>query len=236
MPRPYEKLFLHIEKIEEKIGYIFKNKNTLALAFIHRSFFHENQNSLEGHNERLEFLGDSVLGLLIAEHLYTILPLDAEGHLSYLRAHLVEATTCAQFVQKLGLAEFILLGRGEEIQEGRKKISIQADFFEALLAAIYLDGGLESAKQFFWSCFADDIAMLVKKPSSNWKAELQEVIQRKHQVLPLYKVLQEIGPDHSKTFSVGVFLEDKLLGTGMGSSKKEAEQNAAKSALEALEG
>lgn len=230
----YQKFLLNIEKIEAKIGYAFQNKKILTLAFTHRSFFHENQSMLEGHNERLEFLGDSILNLLIAEYLYASLPEEAEGQLSYLRAHLVEATTCAQFIQKLGLSEFILLGRGEEIQEGRGKISIQADLFEALLAAIYLDGKLEAAKHFFWSCFSDDIALLVKQPNENWKAKLQEVVQRKHQKLPVYKVLQETGPDHNKTFSIGVFLEEKLLGSGIGSSKKEAEQSAAKQALEGL--
>ena len=235
MSAAHQKFLLYIEKIEEKIGYAFQNKNILTLAFTHRSFFHEHQAELEGHNERLEFLGDSILNLLIAEYLYTSLPQEAEGQLSYLRAHLVEASTCAQFIQKLGLAEFILLGRGEEIQYGRNKVSIQADLFEALLGAIYLDGKFESAKSFFWRCFAEDIEVLVRQPNANWKASLQEVIQRKHQKLPVYKVLQETGPDHNKTFSVGVFLEDRLLGSGQGSSKKEAEQNAAKQALESIQ-
>lgn len=235
MITPYQKLLNQVNVIEERIGYSFKNKDILTLSFIHRSFFNENRGEAKEHNERLEFLGDSVLGLLIAQYLYEAFPEDPEGQLSHLKANLVEATTCAKFVQKLGLAEFILLGKGELMQEGRSKESIQADLFEALLAAIYLDGGIDAAKQFFWVHFADEIAQNIQKPVRNWKAELQEVLQRNHQKLPLYKVLSEHGPDHNKIFEVGVFLENNLLGSGIGSSKKEAEQSAAEQALPSLE-
>ncbi|MBS0627144.1 MAG: ribonuclease III [Verrucomicrobia bacterium] len=235
MIRPYQKLLEQVNIIEERIDYTFKNKNILTLSFVHRSFFNENRSDTPEHNERLEFLGDSVLGLLIAEYLYGTFPEESEGQLSHLKATLVEAATCAKFVQKLGLAEFILLGKGERMQDGRSKESIQADLFEALLAAVYLDGGMEAAKHFFWSHFAEEIALHVQKPVRNWKAELQEVLQRTYQKLPLYKVLKEQGPDHNKIFEVGVFLEETLLGSGIGSSKKEAEQSAAKQALHARE-
>lgn len=228
---PYQKLLEQVSSIEERIGYPFKNKNILTLAFVHRSFFNENRRETLEHNERLEFLGDSVLGLLIAQYLYESFPEEPEGKLSHLKANLVEASTCAKFVQKLGLAEFILLGKGEKMQDGRSKESIQADLFEALLAAVYLDGGMDAAKEFFWKHFSEEIAEFVQKPLRNWKAELQEALQRNYQTLPVYKVIREQGPDHNKIFEVGVFLEEEHLGSGFGGSKKEAEQNAAQEAL-----
>ncbi len=235
MLTPYQKLLDQIDSIEERIDYSFKNKKFLTLSFVHRSFFNENRSETPEHNERLEFLGDSVLGLLIAQYLYETCPEEPEGRLSHLKANLVEASTCAKFVQKLGLAEFVLLGKGEKMQDGRSKESIQADLFEALLAAIYLDGGMEAAKQFFWTHFSEEIAQHVQKPGRNWKAELQEVLQRSYQKLPIYKVINEQGPDHNKIFEISVFLEDIQLGSGLGASKKEAEQNAAKQALHVWE-
>jgi len=227
----YEKLLEETSLIEDKIGYVFQNKHILALAFVHRSFFNENRTDTPDHNERLEFLGDSVLDLLISEYLYLTFPEEPEGQLSYLRAVLVDAATCAKFVQKLSLTDFILLGKGERMQEGASKESIQADLFEAILAAVYLDGGLEPSKKFFWSHFEEEIAGYIAKPAHNWKAKLQEAFQKEYQKLPVYRVLSEQGPDHNKNFEVGVFLEDVLLGSGSGSSKKEAEQNAAEKAF-----
>ena len=142
---------------------------------------------------------------------------------------------CAQLVKKINIIEFILLGKGEKMNAGRNKESIQADLFEAVLAAIYLDGGMDAVKVFFWSHFTEEITSCLKDPFRNWKAELQDHFQKTYQKLPLYKVLSEQGPDHSKRFELGVFLEERLLGKGEGLSKKEAEQLAAKEALMVLE-
>ena len=231
----YKKLLVEIGVIEERIGYVFNNKELLALAFVHRSFYNEHRSEVSEHNERLEFFGDAVLNILISEYLYASFPAFSEGHLSHVRSYLVEAGMCAKLVQKLSLVEFILLGRGEKINEGKNKESIQADLFEALLASLFLDGGMEVVKVFFWSHFKLDVEELLKEPVRNWKAELQDYSQKKHQKPPVYKVLGEQGPDHSKLFHIAVYLEERELGHGIGSSKKEAEQEAAKEALHTLE-
>lgn len=235
MMSSYQKLLSGIGVIEERIGYVFKNKELLALAFVHRSFYNEHRNEVLEHNERLEFLGDAVLNILISDYLYASFPASSEGHLSHVRAYLVEAAMCAKLVQKLSLAEFILLGRGEKINEGKNKESIRADLFEALLASLFLDGGMEAAKVFFWSHFQEEVDCLLREPVRNWKAELQDYSQKKHQKPPIYKVLGEQGPDHNKLFHVAVYLDEIELGHGIGSSKKEAEQEAAKEALSSLE-
>jgi ribonuclease-3 len=154
-----------------------------------------------------------------------------EGELSQIRAHLVEAGTCARFLQKLGFASDVLLGKGEKMNEGRGRDTILADLFEALMGAIYLDGGLGEARAFFWKHFAEDIEQVLKAPVHNWKAELQDYSQKKYQKPPVYKVEKEIGPDHSKIFHVIACFENAEVGRGIGSSKKEAEQAAAEDAL-----
>jgi len=233
---PHQSLMEQMDLIEERIGYVFQKKDLLVLAFVHRSFYNENREKVLAHNERLEFLGDSVLNILISEYLYKTFPELSEGQLSHIRAYLIEAAMCARLVQKLSLIEFILLGKGEKMNEGKNKESIQADLFEALLASIFLDGGLEAARKFFWSRFMEDVAFRLKEPVRNWKAELQDYSQKKHQKTPVYQVLNAHGPDHNKQFEIGVYLEDLELGKGLGSSKKEAEQEAAKKALGFLEG
>lgn len=231
---PLEELKTRLKLIEEKLGYAFSDKNLLILAFIHRSFVNEHRELLGQHNERLEFLGDSVLGLVIAEYLYHRLPNDPEGSLSQLRSRLVDASSCAQYMQKLGLSEFILLGRGEKLSDGKTKISILADVFEALLGALYLDGGIGIIKAFLPLHFEAEIEGAIGSPPRNFKAELQDYSQKKFQKTPIYKVMQETGPDHSKIFHVVVFLDETEAGGGMGASKKEAEQRAAFDALSKL--
>ncbi len=221
--------------IEARLGYTFQNKKLLKQAFIHRSYFNEHREEVEEHNERLEFLGDSVLGLLISDYLYQHLPMQAEGELSRLRAHLVEAGSCAKFLQRLDLASFVQLGRGEQMNEGRGRDTILADLFEALIGAIYLDGGIAKAHAFFWHHFAPEIQRILTHPARNWKAELQDCSQKKYQRPPIYKVVREEGPDHSKMFVIAAYLGTREVGQGIGSSKKEAEQAAAKNALEKLE-
>jgi ribonuclease-3 len=232
---PYQHLLKHIEWMEKKIGYVFQNKELLTLAFVHRSFYNEQKDQVLEHNERLEFLGDSVLSILTSEYLYSSFPSLSEGELSHMRSHLVDAAMCARLLQKLDFAEFILLGRGEKRSEGKNKESIQADLFEALLGALFLDGGFFVAKTFFWDHFKEEVESSLQRPIRNWKAELQDYSQKKHQKIPVYQVLTAQGPDHNKEFEVAVYVEDQEKGRGRGGSKKEAEQQAAERALLSLE-
>jgi ribonuclease III len=231
---PVEKLLAQASLIEERIQYTFFDKNLLKLAFVHRSFFNEHRDIVEQHNERLEFLGDSVFGLLVSDYLYSKLPIETEGHLSHLRSQIVEASSCAQMIQKLHIAEFVLLGRGESMNDGRGRETILSDLFEALIGAIYLDGGLEEVNKFFLRHFEDQMMAHLSMPMRNWKAELQDYSQKKYQKPPTYKVVKETGPDHSKIFHVHALIEEQEVGQGTGSSKKEAAQNAAEDALRKL--
>ncbi len=231
---PVEKLLAQAPLIEERIQYTFLDKNLLKLAFVHRSFYNEHRDIVDQHNERLEFLGDSVFGLLVSDYLYDKLPIETEGHLSHLRSQIVEASSCVQMIQKLNVAEFVLLGRGESMNDGRGRETILADLFEALIGAIYLDGGMEEVKTFFFRHFELQIQAHLSMPTRNWKAELQDYSQKKYQKPPIYKVAKETGPDHSKIFHVLALIEEKEVGEGTGSSKKEAAQNAAEDALHKL--
>lgn len=218
-------------EIEKKIRYTFSDKSLLTLAFTHRSFVNEHRETSQEHNERLEFLGDAILGLLISEHLYTRLAQSPEGELSLLRSRLVEASSCARYTQGLQLEGYLLLGKGEQRNEGRGRESIHADLFEALIGAIYLDGGLLAAREFLFGACGDFIESILLKPERNWKAELQDFSQKKFQQTPSYEVTKETGPDHNKEFSVSVWINGKELGSGTGLSKKEAQQAAAAQAL-----
>ncbi len=229
-----EELLAKAPLIEEKLNYSFLNKQLLVLSFVHRSFFNEHRDLVEQHNERLEFLGDSVLGLIISDYLYAHLPLEPEGYLSHLRSHIVEAGSCAQLLSQLDIAQYVLLGKGERMNDGRGRETILADLFEALIGAIYLDGGMDAAKHFFFSHFSAKLQEHLKKPLRNWKAELQDYSQKKHQKPPAYKILKESGPDHSKIFHVIACIDEIDIGEGKGSSKKEAEQAAAEDALKRL--
>lgn len=226
-----EHLRKNISIIEERIGYVFENKELLVLAFIHRSFVNEHKNQVQTHNERLEFLGDSVLGLITADFLYHRLPSYPEGPLSQFRSRLVDAQACAYYLQKLGLQEFILLGRGEALSDGKAKMSILADAFEALIGAIFIDGGVSVAKSFLLCHFTEDLEAVIDSPSRNYKAELQDFSQKKYKAAPIYKIVQETGPDHAKIFHCVVLVADKEVGLGLGESKKQAEQQAAFDAL-----
>jgi ribonuclease III len=225
---------INIPDLEDLIGYSFHNKRLLVQACVHRSFCNEHRDLFPQHNERLEFLGDSVLGLVISEHLYTKLPQEEEGYLSQLRSQIVDAATCAQLSEKIGVDRFVLLGKGERLNGGRGRDTIKADLFEALVGAIYLDGGFEKAREFIYRHCLAEMERVVRFPIRNWKAELQDYSQRKHQKPPLYKVLKALGPDHSKSFHVAVYVEDLEVGVGLGFSKKEAEVKAAQDALRKL--
>jgi ribonuclease-3 len=222
---------LHLTpEIETKIGYHFKDRSLLVLAFVHRSFINEHRD-VSYHNERLEFLGDSILGLLTAEYLYKLLPDVPEGDLSYLRSRLVEASSCVKYLHQLQVENYVLLGKGEKRNDGRGRESILADLFEALMGAIYLDGGIEAARHFFFGNFAPEIDAILKTPLRNWKALLQDYCQKKFQHPPHYEVIEAVGPEHSKFFTIAVTINETELGRGTGASKKEAQQAAAADAL-----
>jgi ribonuclease III len=228
---PYHQLEKNITAIEKSIGYHFSDPQHLIRAFVHSSFINEYKELSLKHNERLEFLGDSVLNLIITEYLFRNFPDITEGELSSLRSHIVAAPSCTKFITKLGVEQYVLVGRGEQMNASRGKTSIMADLFEAILGAIYLDGGLEKTRIFFFSHFADIVQMMLQKPQANFKALLQEYLQKTKRQIPQYLVLDETGPDHEKQFKVGVCIGDELIGEGYGTSKKEAEQLAAKFAL-----
>lgn len=231
---PVNELAKKTSEIESKIGYTFQDKSLLALAFVHRSFVNEHREVSE-HNERLEFLGDSVLGTLIAEYLYRYLPTNPEGELSYLRSRLVEASSCVAYVQKLLVERYLMLGKGEKMNDGRGRDSILADLFEAIMGAIYIDGGIDAARQFLFKNFSSEIEDILKTPVRNWKAQLQDYCQKKYHETPIYKVISESGPDHSKTFRISVIIHNLEMGHGEGTSKKEAQQAAAQNALEKIQ-
>lgn len=220
-------------EIEGRLGYNFTDRSLLALAFVHRSYVNENKDANE-HNERLEFLGDSILGMLVAEYLYRYLPGTPEGELSHLRSRLVEASSCVQYVQQLEVEKYLLLGKGERMNDGRGRESILADLFEAIIGAIFLDGGLPAAKAFLFKNFSAKIDAILKTPLKNWKALLQDFCQKNYQQTPQYVVLEAKGPDHSKIFKVAVVINNKEMGAGAGASKKEAQQAAAEAALHTL--
>lgn len=228
-----DSLHHHLHEIEQRIGYAFKDLSYLKTAFVHRSYVNEATVPVF-HNERLEFLGDSVLGLLMAEYLYRNFPNIPEGELSFLRSRLVEASSCVIYVQQLAVEKYLVLGKGERMNDGRGRTSILADLFEAIIGAIYLDGGMESAKQFIFPQFLPYIEATLKTPIRNWKAELQDFCQKKYHQTPSYKVLGECGPDHSKLFKVSVIVNDQVMGCGEGSSKKEAQQAAAENAMQQI--
>lgn len=212
---------------EEKIGYCFKNKELLKTALTHSSY--ANENKLPHDNERLEFLGDSVLGFVTAEYLFNEFKARPEGALTKLRAAVVCEKSLFKFAEKISLGDFILMGRGEEHTGGRNRPSIVSDAFEAVIAAMYIDGGIEVAKPYILSFIKD----AVKREASfkDNKSLLQEEIQRIKGNVLSYEEIGESGPDHDKHFNFVVKLNGKVIGEGEGKSKKEAEQAAAGNAL-----
>jgi ribonuclease-3 len=222
----------NLKNIQKSINYFFKNENILIEAFVHKSYINEHKDIEYKDNERLEFLGDSVFSLIISEYLFKKLN-SPEGKLSHIRSLIVNALSCELFFKKLKFESYILLSKGE-IKEKRKKTSILADTFEALLGSIYLDGGLDVAKSFLFDNFEKYFLEIIKNPILDSKSKLQEHFQKVHNVVPEYKLIDVKGPEHEKTFYVEVYVEDKLLGSGRGLSKKIAEQKAAGDALNNL--
>ncbi|MCH9614839.1 MAG: Ribonuclease 3 [Chlamydiia bacterium] len=209
--------------IEERIGYQFQNKELLLLAFTHSSYTNEHAGLVP--NERLEFLGDSVLSIIVSKELYVRHPEATEGKLSHLRSQIVDANACAEMIETLELEKYLLLGKGEKQNLARSRKTLLSDLFEALIGAIYLDGGYKAARTFFFSNFGERFE---KEPAPNYKAMLQDFAQRTEKLTPEYRVISEEGPDHEKTFTTEVIINGNVLGSGTGSSKKEAEISAAK--------
>jgi ribonuclease III len=229
----------HLDELERVLQYSFQNPQTLQQALIHRSFAHENPHLQQADNETLEFLGDAVLGLAVSHLLLERFPNLNEGDLSRLRSSIVNERELAKLSLGLKLGEFLRLGKGEELTGGRQKPSLLADTLEAVLAAIYLDAGLEATIHLVRRLFqgyleAEKDEDALKIWDKDYKTQLQELTQARFKLTPAYVLEIEAGPDHDKTFEVSVALEGRILARGSGKSKKEAQQQAARQALEAL--
>lgn len=224
---------MDFSKFEERSGVTFKDKALLKQAFTHRSYINENRNSSLEHNERLEFLGDAVLELVITDYLYGHLKNSTEGELTSLRSALVNSDTCSLVAQTLGVNDFLLLSRGESKDIGRARQYILANTLEAIIGAIYLDQGYDVTKNFILTHVAPLIEEVLA--GGTWidaKSLFQEKAQEYTGLTPVYKTVRESGPDHDKHFTVSVFVGKELYGGGEGQSKQDAEQEAARQALE----
>ena len=221
--------------LEKALGYTFKKKHLLKEAVTHKSYAHEKQDRRVLFNERMEFLGDAVLELIISEHLYSSHIEYTEADLSKIKAYAVQESTLAEISKKLDIGRHLLLGKGEELTGGREKPSLLANVFEAVLAAIYLDGGYEKAKSFV----LDQLKSKMENLTNNnvifdFKTNLQEVAQAEFGILPTYVTHNEEGPEHKKIFEVKVFINDNFLGAGSGKTKKAAAQKAAEEGLKTI--
>jgi len=215
------------------LGLRFENKDLLIQAFCHRSFLNENPDFYLEHNERLEFLGDAVLELVVTQYLYQKYPKKPEGELTNWRAALVNAKILGEISHNLGFNDFLLLSKGEAKELGKARQYILANTFEALIGAIYLDQGYKSCQDFIEKNLIVKLLEIIKKGLfKDAKSRFQEEAQERVGITPAYKVLEEWGPDHAKHFIVGIFLNEELVAKGEGSSKQEAEERAAKNALE----
>jgi ribonuclease-3 len=223
--------FTPFEKI---IEYMFRTRSLLETAFTHRSYINENRTQGREHNERLEFLGDAVLELVVTEFLYALYPDKTEGDLTAYRAALVNTVSISDAATKLGMNEYLLLSRGESRDTGRARGIILANAFEAVIGALYLDGGYEAAKTFIDNNLFHKVHDVVEKRLwQDAKSRLQELAQDKVSATPAYEIINQSGPDHNKTFVVAVMVSGKRMGVGEGRSKQDAEQSAAERALDA---
>jgi len=224
-----------MERLEQKINYTFKDKGLLKNALTHSSYANESRGKGITSNERLEFLGDSVLGLITSDYIFKLYRDIPEGELTKLRASLVCETALHEEALALGLNEFILLGRGEESGGGRLRTSILADATEALIGAIYLDGGMDAAREFVLSFIKPNAKKHAKETSfRDYKTMLQEIVQKNREETLSYRMAGQEGPDHNKTFRMEVLLNSNVVASGVGHSKKEAEQAAAHEALQLM--
>jgi ribonuclease III len=223
---------MNFEEIESKIGVIFNNKDILRQAFTHRSYINENRESKLEHNERLEFLGDAVLELVITDFLYKKFPQKNEGDLTALRSSLVNTQIISDVASELSFNNYLLLSKGESKDMGRARSYILANTFESVVGAIFLDSGYLEAEKFIHTNLSPKLDSIIE--TGSWidaKSKLQEIIQEKKGVTPIYKTVSEAGPDHDKTFTVVVCFNDECVEEGTGKSKQEAEQDVAKKVL-----
>ncbi|GER92417.1 ribonuclease III [hot springs metagenome] len=232
MPACYSE---NIEMLEDLLGYRFNNKELLLDALTHKSYHHEKPDKAPRYNERLEFLGDSVLGLVIAESLFCYNILLTEADMSKMKSYLVKESMLFEIASRLSLGKYLRLGRGEESTGGRQKKSILSDAVEALFGAIFLDSDYKTAKSVILRLFSDKIDRIIsKKEGHDFKSELQEKSQSLFGILPEYKIVKQEGEEHKKIFTVEVYINGQLYGGGTGKSKKDAQMNAAKEAIKKL--
>ncbi|MBI2599179.1 ribonuclease III [Candidatus Curtissbacteria bacterium] len=219
------------QELERQLHLEFKDPKILQKAFIHRSYLNEHKDFKGDSNERLEFLGDSVLSLIVSQFLYGRLPKSTEGDLTQTRASLVRTETLATLAKNLSLGKYLYLSKGEEESQGRDSQTILANTFEALVGAIFLDRGLEEAQKFIEKIILANWQTLANEAASDNKSMLQEILQRKYHLSPTYKLLKTWGPDHNRSFEVGVYMKEERLGSGTGKNKQSAAQSAAANAI-----
>ncbi|MCL5022487.1 MAG: ribonuclease III [Nitrospirae bacterium] len=225
----------NLEKLEKDLGYSFRDRALLAEALTHRSYHHENPAKVLSYNERLEFMGDSVLGLVIVEYLFTRDKEMSESEMSKIKSYLVRGSLLSEIAADISLGQYLRLGKGEEETGGRNKKSILADAMEAIFGALYLEGGYEAARSSILRLFGDRIgAVLSSGQYHSFKTELQEESQMRFGTLPEYRLVSEEGEEHLRTFTVEVFIGGKRFGRGTGKNKKEAQTAAAKEAMAQL--
>ncbi len=221
-----------MNKLEQNLGYEFRNKAFFELAMSHSSYINECRRGVHESNERLEFLGDSVLSVIISDYLYKTFSTLPEGRLTKIRAAVVCEKTLAVLARKLEIGNFICLGRGEKMQNGNDRDSILADAFEALLAAVYLDSNIDTVRGIYLPMFVESIAIASKGSlNRDYKTGLQEIVQKNPEDFLEYVLVGEEGPDNQKTFIYEVLLDNNVIGRGKGRSKKDAQQAAAREAL-----
>ncbi len=224
-----------VSELEQKVGYRYRNKQYAINALVHSSYSNEHHSFAAKNNERLEFLGDAILDFVLSLMLYNNNTNFSEGEMSKMRALIVCEASLNICAQKIGLGDMILLGRGEEANGGRTRPSILSDAMEAIIGSIYLDGGMDEAEGFIMSLLGDIYSKAVNGMLfMDYKTALQEELQKSGDAQIQYKLMESMGPDHSKTFKIAVHANGKAIGVGVGKSKKDAEQMAAKAALEEI--
>lgn len=221
--------------LQRNMGVSFKDDSHLELALVHSSYINENPGQGQTSNERLEFLGDAVLGLVVAERLYREYPRCSEGEMTRLRSAVVRQDTLARGARTINLGDYLYLGKGEEADGGRQKPANLEAALEAVIAAVFLDGGLTAARNFILRLLEEELEKAISLgPATDYKSALQELTQSRQRITPTYRVTNTSGPDHGKTFTVEVTLKGKVVGSGAGKSKKAAETEAARQALDGL--
>jgi ribonuclease III len=225
-----------IKELEKRLGIAMKSRPLLEQALIHSSYTNENLARSTGHNERLEFLGDAVLDLIVADKLYQDFPDITEGDMTRLRASLVRRETLARLAEDIELGTYLFMGKGEESTGGRKKLPNLAGALEAVIAAVYLDRGMDTVRKMVLDLFTEEWKKLTSREHGiDYKSKLQEITQSRFQEIPAYQLVSETGPDHDKQFMVEVLVRAKVVGSGAGKSKKLAETEAARQAVQRLQ-